>query len=252
MWCQVKLQRLHQWHEHLPCEKLKLGLDTGTLLPHGAAALQWTIFIYFHNMLRTCYILPQTPVLLRACLPSGWFLDDLSRPLVVGCSSVVHRSFLGGTPETMSSALVAGSASIDASTLQLGCPPQVANWHVLTCLDMSWHVLTCLDRCWTCWVIGSYWIISKGWTKFDNMFMPSGSCQTIFRSSDPAHVGNHAFKTERFIPKTQLRQLRHAYAVCIDLDSGSNYSAGDSGFVAYVSGWDFRDSPNSERVQEIS
>ena len=87
------------------------------------------------------------------------------------------------------------------------------------------------------------------------MFMPSCSCQTIFRGSDPAHVGNHSFKTElteRLILKTQLRQLRHAYAVCIDLDSGSNYSAGDSGFVAYVSGWDFRDSPNSERVHEIS
>ena len=121
---------------------------------------------------------------------------------------------------------------------------------------------TCLDR-WLTDVghvesldhIGSYWIISKGWTKFDNMFMPSCSCQTIFRGSDPAHVGNHSFKTElteRLILKTQLRQLRHAYAVCIDLDSGSNYSAGDSGFVAYVSGWDFRDSPNSERVHEIS
>ena len=186
--------------------------------------------------------------------------------LVVGCSSVFHRLFLGGTPETMSSALVAGSASIDASALQLGCPPQVAenvlDRHVLTddwqMLDMLSHWII-LDHIGSYWIIldhiGSYWIISKGWTKFDNMFMPSCSCQTIFRGSDPAHVGNHSFKTElteRLILKTQLRQLRHAYAVCIDLDSGSNYSAGDSGFVAYVSGWDFRDSPNSERVHEIS
>ena len=33
------------------------------------------------------------------------------------------------------------------------------------------------------------------------------------------------------------KPLRHAYAVCIDLHSSwSNYTTGDSGFVAYVSG----------------
>jgi hypothetical protein len=80
---------------------------------------------------------------IATCLFAIWMiLDDLSGPLFIICSSyvrwlsVVHRLFLGGTPETMSSALVAGSASIDASALQLGCPPQVAenvlDRHVLT------------------------------------------------------------------------------------------------------------------------
>ena len=71
---------------------------------------------HFHNMLRTCgwfwmimwyeiirgldhnmwmifwvYILPQTPVLLRACLPSGWFWMIW----VVRCQSYVHHMFVG-------------------------------------------------------------------------------------------------------------------------------------------------------------
>ena len=78
-----------------------------------------------HNMwmIFWVYILPQTPVLLRACLPSGWFWMIW----VVRCSSYVHHMFVG-------------------CRLFIGCSSVVLRW------DTRDHVIgpcgrLCLYRC---------------------------------------------------------------------------------------------------------
>ena len=144
----------------------------------------------------------------------------------------------------------------------------IVNWNVWT------HVEYMLNTCWihveymlnTCWIhvesLDQYGL-NNIWTIFDNMFIRYlwFVLHVHVKQSSAVVIGQPFFQDWTFYSEDTTQTysdttlLRHAYAVCIDLDSGSNYSAGDSGFVAYVSGWDFEtrhDPPNSAKIQEIS